>query len=76
MLTYQQVNVIILNDKLFENFGLKGNNMKKTFITTNAIMLALILIFDVCYMIKGGLFFKSIASMLFVATGFINLAKI
>ena len=47
--------------------------MKKTFITTNAIMLALILIFDVCYMIKGGLFFKSIASMLFVATGFINL---
>ncbi|MBQ1274944.1 MAG: lysoplasmalogenase [Cellulosilyticum sp.] len=47
--------------------------MKKTFITTNAIMLALILIFDVCYMIKGGLFFKSIASMLFVGTGFINL---
>lgn len=47
--------------------------MKKTLVMTNAIMLALILIFDVGYMLSHGLFVKSVASMMFVATGFINL---
>lgn len=47
--------------------------MKKLFLILNAIMLTFILIFDVCYMIKGGLFFKAVASNLFVVTGLINL---
>ena len=47
--------------------------MKKLFIMANAIMMTLILIFDICYMIKGGLLFKSVASIMFVLTGFINL---
>ena len=47
--------------------------MKKSFITANAIMLMLILIFDVWYMFGGGLFAKSIASIMFVGAGLINL---
>ncbi len=47
--------------------------MKKLSVKANAIMLTLILIFDVCYMFKGGLLFKSIASLMFVITGLINL---
>lgn len=47
--------------------------MKKLFLILNAIMLTFILIFDLIYMIKGGLFFKAIASILFVVTGLINL---
>ena len=47
--------------------------MKKSFLMVNAIMLMLILIFDVWYMFGGGLFAKSIASILFVGTGGINL---
>ena len=47
--------------------------MKKSFITANAIMLILILIFDVCYMFGGGLPAKSIASIMFVIAGIINL---
>lgn len=47
--------------------------MKKSFLMINAIMLMLILIFDVWYMFGGGLFAKSIASILFVGTGGINL---
>ena len=47
--------------------------MKKSFITANAIMLILILIFDVCYMFSGGLPAKSIASIMFVIAGIINL---
>ena len=46
--------------------------MKKSFVMANAIMLALILIFDVWYMFGGGLFAKSIASIMFVITGLIN----
>ena len=46
--------------------------MKKSFVMANAIMLALILIFDVWYMFGGGLFAKSIASTMFVITGLIN----
>ena len=49
--------------------------MKKSSLKLNAIMLAFILIFDILYMFKGGLFFKSIASILFVATGFINILQ-
>lgn len=47
--------------------------MKKLFLILNAIMLTFILIFDVCYMINGGLLFKAVASILFVITGLINL---
>lgn len=47
--------------------------MKKSFVTANAIMLMLILIFDVWYMFGGGLFAKSIASIMFVVQGIINL---
>ena len=46
--------------------------MKKLFVMANAIMLPLILIFDVAYMLSHGLFVKSVASMMFVSTGFIN----
>lgn len=41
--------------------------------TMNVVMLLLISILDVCYMFKGGLMFKSAASMMFVLTGLINL---
>jgi len=47
--------------------------MKKSFMMANAIMLALILILDVCYMFNGGLLLKSITSITFVITGLINL---
>lgn len=47
--------------------------MKKLFAVANAIMLSLILIFDICYMINGGLFLKSVTSIMFVVTGVINL---
>lgn len=46
--------------------------MKKLLILANTIMLVLILAFDICYMFKGGLLFKSIASSMFVVTGLIN----
>jgi len=46
--------------------------MKKSFVKLNLIMLALILIFDVWYMFGGGLFAKSIASIMFVVAGIIN----
>ena len=49
--------------------------MKKSFIKANAIMLTLILIFDVWYMFGGGLFAKSIASIMFVGAGIINLVS-
>ncbi len=47
--------------------------MRKLFIIANAIMLALIIIFDIGYMLNGGLVVKSIASSFFVLTGIINL---
>ena len=47
--------------------------MKKILIGANAITLVLILIFDLLYMLRGGLLFKSIASIMFVITGLINL---
>src|SRR5438105_4769730 len=47
--------------------------MKKQFIMANTIMLILILIFDVLYMFGGGLLAKSIASIMFVTSGVINL---
>lgn len=47
--------------------------MKKIFMMANAIMLALILVFDIWYMLGGGLFAKSIASIMFVIAGIINL---
>jgi len=47
--------------------------MKKNFVVANAIMLTLILIFDVLYMFGGGLIAKSIASIMFVTSGVINL---
>lgn len=47
--------------------------MKKVFLVANVIMLALILMFDICYMFQGGLLFKSIASIMFVTTGIINI---
>lgn len=47
--------------------------MKKLFMMLNAIMMTFILIFDVLYMVKGGLLLKSIASIMFVVTGIINI---
>ncbi|WP_455715528.1 lysoplasmalogenase [Anaerosporobacter sp.] len=47
--------------------------MKKQFVLANIIMLALILTFDVCYMVTSGLSFKAVASIMFVVTGLINL---
>ena len=47
--------------------------MKKIFLMANAILLAIMLIFDACYMFMGGLFFKGIASSMFVLMGVINL---
>lgn len=47
--------------------------MKKLFMILNTIMMAFILIFDVLYMINGGLILKSIASIMFVLTGVINI---
>ena len=47
--------------------------MRKEFLAANAFMLILILIFDVWYMFGGGLFAKSIASLMFVGAGLINL---
>ena len=40
--------------------------MRKKFVMANIVTLALILIFDVWYMFGGGLFAKSIASIMFV----------
>ena len=47
--------------------------MKRLFVAANAIMLTLILIFDVFYMFGGGLPAKAIASITFVGAGVINL---
>ena len=47
--------------------------MKKKFVAANAMMLALTLTFDVWYMFGGGLLAKSIASLMFVGAGTINL---
>ena len=47
--------------------------MNKNFVVANVIMLILILIFDVLYMFGGGLIAKSIASIMFVTSGVINL---
>lgn len=47
--------------------------MNKKIIMANAIMLPLILIFDIFYMINSELLSKSIASLMFVITGIINL---
>ena len=46
--------------------------MRKKFVMANIVTLALILIFDVWYMFGGGLFAKSIASIMFVVAGIIN----
>jgi len=46
--------------------------MKKKIIMANAIMLPLILVFDILYMINSELLSKSIASLMFVITGIIN----
>ena len=46
--------------------------MRKKFMMANIVTLALILIFDVWYMFGGGLFAKSIASIMFVVAGIIN----
>ena len=48
--------------------------MKKLFMILNTIMLVFTLIFDVLYMINGGLLLKSIASIMFVLTGVINIS--
>jgi len=61
LLIYQQIKYI------------ERENMKKLFWVANAIMLALILIFDVCYMFGGGLPAKATASIMFVGAGAINL---
>ena len=47
--------------------------MSKKIIMANAIMLPLILIFDIFYMINSELLSKSIASLMFVITGIINI---
>ena len=47
--------------------------MNKNFVVANVIMLILILIFDVLYMFGGGVIIKSIASIMFVTSGVINL---
>lgn len=47
--------------------------MRKLFLIANAILLALMLFFDICYMLMGGLFLKGIASSMFVLMGVINL---
>ena len=47
--------------------------MRKSFILANVIVLIFILVFDVCYMFGGGLPAKSIASIMFVGAGVINL---
>ena len=47
--------------------------MRKKIIMANAIMLPLILIFDIFYMINSELLSKSIASLMFVITGIINI---
>lgn len=47
--------------------------MKKSLIIVNATMLVLIVILAIGYMLEGGLPLKSAASIMFVATGFINL---
>ena len=49
--------------------------MRKKFVMANIVTLALILIFDVWYMFGGGLFAKSIASIMFVGAGIINLVS-
>ena len=46
--------------------------MRKKFVMANIVTLALILIFDVWYMFGGGLFAKSIASIMFVGAGIVN----
>ena len=46
--------------------------MKKLLMIANAITLTLMLIFDLCYMLQGGLVLKSIASLMFVLTGAVN----
>ena len=47
--------------------------MRKSFIKSNVIVLAIMLIFDIWYMFGGGLIAKSIASSMFVLGGAINL---
>lgn len=46
--------------------------MRKKFVMANIVTLALILIFDVWYMFGGGLFAKSIASIMFVGAEIVN----
>ena len=46
--------------------------MRKKFVMANIVTLALILIFDVWYMFGGGLFAKSIASIMFGGAGIVN----
>ena len=47
--------------------------MKKNYIKMNIALLMIMLVFDIWYMFGGGLFAKSIASIMFVAVGSINL---
>ena len=46
--------------------------MKKKFVIGNIVTLSIILIFDAWYMFGGGLFAKSIASIMFVVAGIVN----
>ena len=47
--------------------------MNKNYIKMNIVLLMIMLVFDVWYMFGGGLFAKSIASIMFVTVGSINL---
>ena len=46
--------------------------MNKNLIKINIALLIIMLVFDVWYMFGGGLFAKTIASMMFVMVGVIN----
>jgi hypothetical protein len=46
--------------------------MKKNYIKMNIALLMIMLVFDIWYMFGGGLFAKSIASIMFVIVGSIN----
>lgn len=48
--------------------------MKKKFLFVNFILLAAILVMDVCYMVSGELAVKAVTSILFVITGLVNVA--
>ena len=47
--------------------------MRKNIFILNLILLALLLAGDVCYIVLGGLWLKSLTSLMFVAIGLINL---